>query len=335
MAQETVKTSVLITGALGFVGRYLYGELAESGYEVWASDLACLCENAEPPFDSDKVRACDVTKTEGTLTLLRELTPDAIVHLAAQSSSSKAFKHPKETFVTNALGTLNVFEGVRSACPGCTVLVVGSADAYGPQPGETSLGEDSPFFPVSPYALSKAVQDLIGLQYWRGHGIRAFRTRSFNHTGPGQTTTFALPSFASQIAAVEAGRSEPVIEAGNLDVVRDFLDVRDVVRAYRLILERGEPGEAYNICSGKPIRMEKLLELLVSFSRTKIAVRKVQSRMRPADIPYLVGDNSKLKAHTGWQPHYEIEQTLSELLTYWRARVKESAESSTQKKEAR
>jgi GDP-4-dehydro-6-deoxy-D-mannose reductase len=330
-----VKTRVLITGGLGFVGRYLYGELLQSGYDVWASDLASACDHFGPPLDPGKVRACDVASAEDVLALLNTLKPDIIVHLAAQSSSSRAFAQPRETFLTNAVGTFNLFEAVCSSCPASSVLVVGSAEIYGPQASAGLLTEESALLPVSPYALSKATQDLIALQYGRSHGLTTFRTRSFNHTGPGQNTAFALPSFAFQIAQAEAGLLEPVIEVGNLDVVRDFLDVRDVVRAYRSILEKGKPGAAYNVCSGKAASMEALLQLLLSFSRVKITVKKVESRVRPADIPYLVGDNLRLVAHTGWQPRCKMEQTLSELLDFWRKKVEESSNSSMQRKEIR
>jgi len=330
-----VKTRILITGALGFVGRYLCGELLQSGYEVWASDLDSACARVDPPVDPAKVRACDVANAQDVLALLKALRPEIIAHLAAQSSPARALAEPRETFLANSLGTFNLFEAVRSSCPACSVLVVGSADIYGPQISKGLLTEESSFLPVSPYALSKATQDLIALQYSRSHDVRTFRTRSFNHTGPGQTITFALPSFACQIAQAEAGLREPVIEVGNLDVVRDFSDVRDVVRAYRLILETGNAGEAYNVCSGKAASMEALLGLLLSFSRVKIAVKKVQSRIRPADIPYLVGDNSKLVAQTGWKPRWKIEQTLSELLDFWRRKVQESSNSGIQRKETR
>jgi len=330
-----VKTRVLVTGGLGFVGRHLYGELLQSGYEVWASDLDSACEHVGPPLDPGRVRACDVANAEAVLSLLTALKPQAVVHLAAQSSSSKALSQPRETFLANALGTLNLFEAVRSSCPACAVLAVGSAEIYGPQAVAGLLTEEGSLLPVSPYALSKATQDLIAIQYGRRHGITALRTRSFNHTGPGQTTTFALPSFASQIAQAEAGLREPVIEVGNLDVVRDFSDVRDVVRAYRLILEKGKPDQAYNVCSGKATSMETLLRLLLSFSRVEIIVKQVESRVRPADIPYLAGDNSKLVAHTGWEPRYRIEETLSELLDFWRKKVEKSSKSGSQRKETR
>ncbi|KPJ61639.1 MAG: hypothetical protein AMJ46_00655 [Latescibacteria bacterium DG_63] len=330
-----MKASVLITGALGFVGRHLFRELTDAGFEVWASDLESLCEKPGPPFDMQRVRACDITRIDNVLEILKETHPGAIVHLAAQSSASKSFKHPRETFVTNSLGSLNLFEAARESCPDCSVLAVGSADAYGRQEGNAALDEATPFAPVSPYALSKAAQDLMGIQYWLGYGMKVFRTRSFNHTGPGQTTTFALPSFAFQIASAEAGLCEPVIEVGNLDVVRDFLDVRDVVRAYRLILEKGNPGDAYNVCSGRPVVLKTLLDILMSHARVKITVKESPGRMRPADIPFLLGDNSKLRTCTGWEPRYQIEETLWELLEYWRTETGESSPSDSKKREER
>ncbi|MFH0777885.1 MAG: GDP-mannose 4,6-dehydratase, partial [Candidatus Eisenbacteria bacterium] len=309
-----MKNRVLITGALGFVGRHLYGELESSGHETWGSDMPQVCRQSEPPFDSRRLRPCDVTNIDAVAGVLNDVKPDSVVHLAAQSSAFKALSEPRETFTTNSLGTLNLFEAVRKLRPDCRVLVVGSADIYGPQARSGLLTEEAQIVPVSPYALSKAVQDLMCVQYCRSHAANAVRTRSFNHTGPFQTTTFVLPSFASQIARAEAGLCEPVIEVGNLEVVRDFSDVRDVVAAYRLILERGKAGEAYNVCSGKGRELRELLEILTSLSRVRISVKRSETRMRPVDIPYLVGDNSKLRSHTGWEPRYEIEKTLAELL---------------------
>ena len=326
---------ILVTGALGFVGQHLNAELLQAGHEVWASDLDSVCAQAESSFDPARIRPCDIINAEDVSVLLKSLRPDAVIHLAAQSSASRALSQPRKTFLTNALGTLNLFEAVSSSLPDCSILSIGSADVYGPQIMEGRLIEESPFVPVSPYALSKATQDLIALQYWRGQGIRSFRTRSFSHTGPGQTTTFALPSFASQIAQAEAGQREPVIEVGNLEVVRDYSDVRDVVGAYRLILEKGREGEAYNVCSAKGPRMKDLLEILLSLSRVKIEVKRVESRIRPVDIPYLVGDNSKLVADTGWKPRFKIEETLSGLLEFWRGKTERTSYLSKHGKETR
>ena len=333
MARDVVRKRVLVTGALGFVGDHLFRELLRSGHEVFGCDLECATAAAGASFAA---RACDVSDPAAVAALVSELRPSAILHLAAQSSASKAFVQPRETFLVNALGTQNLFEAVRNHSTESVVLVVSSGEIYGPQePGGRPANEDTPVVPVSPYALSKAVEDLLGLQYWKSHGIRSVRARPFNHTGPGQTTTFALPNFARQVALAEAGRSEPVIEVGNLEAVRDFLDVRDVVRAYLLLLEHGKPGEAYNICSGRPRSMQSLLDALLSMSKTKVTLKRVESRMRPSDISYLVGDNSKLRQHTGWEPAYRLEDTLLELLEQWRKNVRQSSGSRAFEKEAR
>jgi GDP-4-dehydro-6-deoxy-D-mannose reductase len=327
---------MLVTGALGFVGDHLCRELLRSGYEVFGCDLACATERAGTAGTAFAIRTCDVSNPEEVAALVSELRPTAIVHLAAQSSASRAFAQPRETFMVNALGTQNLLEAVKTHSPEARVLVVSSGEIYGPQDTKgLPVTEESPVVPVNPYALSKAAEDLVALQYWKSHGIRSIRARPFNHTGPGQTTTFAVPNFARQIAMAEAGRCEPVIEVGNLAAVRDFLDVRDVVRAYLMLLEHGAPGEAYNICSGKPRSIQSLLDVLLSLSKTRVALRQADSRMRPADISFLVGDNSKLKRHTGWEPAYRLEDTLSELLEQWRKNVRQSPGPNTVEKEAR
>jgi len=331
-----VRKRVLVTGALGFVGDHLCRELLRSGHEVFGCDLECATAGAGAAGVPFAARACDVADAGALAALVSELMPSAVLHLAAQSSASRAFVRPRETFLANALGTQNLFEAVRSHSPEAFVLVVSSGEIYGPQDARGAPAtEDTPVVPVSPYALSKAVQDLLGLQYWKSHKIRSVRARPFNHTGPGQTTTFALPNFARQIALAEAGRCEPVIEVGNLEAVRDFLDVRDVVRAYLLLLEHGTPGEAYNICSGRPRRIQSLLDALLSMSTTKVTLKRAESRMRQSDISYLVGNSAKLREQTGWEPAYRLEDTLLEILEQWRKSVRQSSGSRTSEKEAR
>ena len=331
-----MRKRVLVTGALGFVGDHLCRELLRSGHEVFGCDLECAAARAGETGAPFAARACDVSDADAVAALVSELRPSAVLHLAAQSSASRAFVQPRETFLANALGTQNLFEAVRSHSPETFVLVVSSGEIYGPQEaGGEPATEDTPVVPVSPYALSKAVQDLLGLQYWKSHKIRNVRARPFNHTGPGQTTTFALPNFARQIALAEAGRCEPVIEVGNLEAVRDFLDVRDVVRAYLLLLEHGNPGEAYNVCSGRPRSIQSLLDALLSMSTTKVTLKRAESRMRQSDISYLVGNSAKLREQTGWEPAYRLEDTLLEILEQWRKSVRQSSGSRTSEKEAR
>ncbi len=331
-----MRKRVLVTGALGFVGEHLCRELLRTGHEVFGCDLGCAPAGAGASGVPFAARACDVSEPESVAALVSDLRPDAIFHLAAQSSASKAFAQPRETFLVNALGTQNLFQAVLEHSPESLVLVVSSGEIYGPQdPAGGPATEQTPIVPVSPYALSKVVQDMLALQYWRSHGIQTVRARPFNHTGPGQTTTFAIPNFARQIALAEAGRCDPVIEVGNLGAVRDFLDVRDVVRAYLLLMEEGAPGEAYNICSGLPRSVQSLVDTLVSFSKTRVTLKRVEARIRPSDISYLVGDNSKLKERTGWEPAYRLEDTLLEILEQWRRSVRQSSGPQTLEKEAR
>jgi GDP-4-dehydro-6-deoxy-D-mannose reductase len=331
-----VRKRVLVTGALGFVGDHLCRELLRSGHEVFGCDVECATARAGASGVAFATRTCDVSDARAVEELVSEVRPSAVLHLAAQSSASRAFVQPRETFLTNALGTQNLFEAVGEHSPESMVLVVSSGEIYGPQePGGRPATEDTPVIPVSPYALTKAVQDMLALQYWKSHGIKSVRARPFNHTGPGQTTTFVLPNFARQIAMAEAGRCDPVIEVGNLEAVRDFLDVRDVVRAYLLLLEHGTPGEAYNICSGTPRSIKSLLDVLLSMSKTKVTLKRAESRIRPSDISYLVGDSSKLRERTGWEPAYRLEDTLLELLEQWRTHVRQSSGSQTFGKETR
>ncbi len=208
------------------------------------------------------------------------------------------------------------------------MLVVGSADEYGPVPAsDQPLVEATPLRPASPYAVSKVAQAALALLYGPAGGMRVVVTRTFPHTGPGRGETFAESSFARQIAEIEAGLREPVVEVGNLDAVRDFADVRDVVRAYALLLERGQAGEAYNVCSGRGRRIGDVLDTLLALTRARIEVRVDPSRLRPADVPVLVGDNAKLVAATGWQPRIPLDETLRDLLDDWRARVRAASAS--------
>ena len=237
-------------------------------------------------------------------------------HLAAQSSAGHSFREPVDTFASNVTGTLNLLEAVRALPAGArpAVLAVGSCEEYGPQPGSGPLGEETPLNPVSPYAVSKAAQTLLCRQYAGSWDLAIVVARAFSHTGPGQDTRFAFPSFARQIAAAEAGRGPTEVVTGDLSAVRDFLDVRDVVDAYRLLAARGAPGEVYNVCSGRALTIREGLEILVRGARRPVTVRTDPARSRPADTPRLVGDNTKLRRETGWQPGHGIEDALLGLL---------------------
>jgi len=244
--------------------------------------------------------------------------PDAIVHLAGLSSAARSFEHPEETFATNALGTWNLLEAVLQTAAAARVLVVGTGEAYGPQPEGTRVAEDAPLRPISPYALSKAAADAFAEVFARQHDLDVIRTRSFSHTGPGQSPTFVVPAFAQQIAAIEAGNGEPVLRVGNLAVTRDILDVRDVAEAYAGLLERGAKGAVYNVCRGEGIQLADVARMLIEQARVAVRIEPDPSRMRPADVPYLVGDPSALTRATAWRAGIPLDRTIQDVLQSFR-----------------
>ena len=327
----------LVTGALGFVGLHLVRDLLATGRTV--TGLGRQPDGVPPPSRIGGFQRATGTGGVGTrfegqagtftyheadlldrAALARALDaaqPGVIYHLAAQSSAAESFAAPHETINVNLLGTLNLLEAVRALpAAGRPLLVVaGSAEEYGPQPeGSAPLTELTPLAPVSPYAVSKAAQTLLCRQYHQSYDLPVVIARPFSHTGPGQHPRFAFPSFARQIAAAEAGRGPAEILTGNLDTVRDFLDVRDVVRAYRAVAARGNRGETYNICSGTALTMAEGLRILVAAATVPMTVRRDPARERPSDTPWLVGDNRKLRAGTGWRPESGTDSALLDLL---------------------
>jgi GDP-4-dehydro-6-deoxy-D-mannose reductase len=248
-----------------------------------------------------------------------EVQPDYILHLAAQSFVPSSFADPWDTLQNNIRAQLNLLEAVRRSESHVRVLVIGSNEEYGtPRPDELPQTEESPLRPNNPYAVSKVAQDFMGLQYHLAYGLPVVRVRPFNHTGPGQTPRFVVPAFASQIARIEAGLQEPVMKVGNLEVSRDFTDVRDIVRAYHLAVTQGEPGEVYNLASGRAQSVRGLLDMLLSYSQVEIRVERDPELYRPVDVP--VGYGTALKFHrlTGWKPEIPFAQTLQDVLAYWR-----------------
>jgi GDP-4-dehydro-6-deoxy-D-mannose reductase len=261
----------------------------------------------------------DVAAVTAALALAR---PDRIVHLAGQSSVHHSWIDPGATLRTNVMGVVHILEAVRAEGLRPRILVVGSADEYGiVADPSVPVREDAPLRPVSPYAVSKVAQSLLAREYAAPGGPEVLRTRTFPHTGPGRGEAFAESSFARQIVEVGAGRRPPVLSVGNLDAVRDFTDVRDVVRAYWALLERGAAGEVYNVCSGAGVRVGDVLQRLIALSGVAVEIRQDPGRFRPSDIPVLVGDPGRLKTATGWAPRLALDRTLSDLLEDWRARV--------------
>lgn len=249
------------------------------------------------------------------------VAPTHVVHLAGQASAALSYQRPVETYRVNAIGTWTVLEAVRRERAGARVLVVGSGEVYGPQPEGSRVAEDAPFRPVSPYALSKAAADALSDAFARRHGMEVIRTRSFGHTGPGQSPVFAVPSFARQIAEIEAGRAVPVLKVGNLEVTRDLTDVREVVEAYVALLDRGRPGAAYNVCRGEGSRLSEVVAGMVQRARVPIRIERDPERVRPADLPYLVGDPGAIAHDTGWRAQTQLEGVLSLVLEDWRRRI--------------
>ena len=300
---------VLVTGANGFVGPHLARALAARGHEPLGSSLGAAPAGA--PFA--QWVPLDILDADATAASFAELRPDAIVHLAGQSSAARSFADPEGTFRLNVIGTWNVLDAVRRSAPHARVLAIGSGEAYGPQPDGTRVTENTPFRPVSPYALSKAASDHLASVLASQHDLDVIRTRSFAHAGPGQAVAFALPSFATQIAAIERGEAPPVLKVGNLEVTRDLTDVRDVVEAYATLLERGERGQAYNVGSGEEARLSDVVARLTKLARVPVKIEVDPARFRPADVPYLVADVTKI-ARTGWKRRHRLDETLAELL---------------------
>jgi len=309
---------VLVTGASGFVADHLSRALHEAGAEPWGTDRT----GTVPAARAGSFRGgVDIADTDAVRDVLAWAAPDAVVHLAGQSSAARSFEAPEETFRANLLGTWNVLEAVRRVAPRARVLVIGSGECYGPQPAGSRTAEDAPIAPVSPYALSKAAADSLAEAHARAHDLDVVRVRAFSHTGPGQDARFVLPGWAQQIVAIERGAAPPVLSVGNLEVVRDITDVRDVAAAYVALLERGVRGRAYNVCRGEGASLAELASELCRRARVPVAIAPDPLRMRPADVPWLVGDPARIAADTGWRPDRPLARTLDDVLDDWRARA--------------
>jgi GDP-4-dehydro-6-deoxy-D-mannose reductase len=265
----------------------------------------------------------DLRDLSSVRALLEAANPTHVIHLAAQSFVHASWKTPAETLTTNILAQVNLLEGLRGLKMSPRFLVVGSSEEYGlVEDDELPIKETNPLRPLSPYAVSKVGQDLMGYQYWKSYGMLIIRSRAFNHEGPRRGDVFVTSNFARQIAEIEAGLRDPVIFVGDLTPRRDYSDVRDIVRGYWTLLERGEPGEVYNLCSGRSWSIQQVLDFLLEQSRVKdIKVQVEPSRLRPSDVMVLEGDPSKVEKATGWKVEIPFERTLKDLLAYWRQRT--------------
>jgi GDP-4-dehydro-6-deoxy-D-mannose reductase len=312
----------LITGITGFAGSHLaeyllaeHPDVEVFGIYRWRSRM----DSIEHLRSRVKLVEADLRDTTSMHTALDRSRPDVIFHLAAQSFVPASWSAPNETLTTNIAGQTNLFEAVRALRLDPVIQIACSSEQYGlVLPGETPIKETNPLRPLSPYAVSKVAQDYLGYQYFQSYGLKVVRTRGFNHTGPRRGQVFVTSNFCSQVAAIELGLQEPVIQVGNIDAIRDFTDVRDMVRAYWLAVTKAKPGEVYNIATGNGISIREMLNRLIALSNVEVRIEVDPERLRPSDVEVLIGDSSKFRADTGWEPRIPFDQTLRDLLDYWR-----------------
>jgi GDP-4-dehydro-6-deoxy-D-mannose reductase len=313
----------LITGISGFVGSHLAEYLLEHTDWHVAGTVYGPEENIEPLRDRLELYPAELSELETVISIVEQAQPDYIFHLAAQPLVSLSRRDPWGTLAVNIRLQLNILEAMARLGSKARILVVGSSEEYGlVRPDELPIKETNPLRPTSPYAVSKVAQDMLGLQYHLSHQLFTVRVRSFNHIGPRQSIGFVAPDFARQIAEAEAGLQEPVIRVGNLEPQRDFSDVRDVVRGYHLLITQGEAGEVYNLGSEQARSIGELLDCLLSMASVSLEVEQDLARLRPADVPVMVSDCSKLRARTGWRVTIPFEKSLQDVLEYWRERIR-------------
>lgn len=310
----------LIFGAGGFVGAYLLRHLAEdTGYEVYA--VKCPHETASLP-QAKGVFDLTLPDAEGVKVLLWRINPDCVFHLAAQSSVALSWQKPQMTVDVNIKGTLDLLEAMREMPHPPRLLLIGSGEEYGiPRSNLFGIAEDEPLQPVNIYAATKVCAEQLAMIYHRAYGLDVVAVRAFNHMGAGQSSQFVISDFCRQTAAIECGMQEPVICVGNLAAKRDFTDVRDIVRAYGLLMQHGKTGECYNVGSGKAVTVASLLEKIQTMSRTAYQVKTDPEKLRPLEIPVSEADIRRLRQDTGWSPQIPLHQTLSDTLAYWRERL--------------
>jgi GDP-4-dehydro-6-deoxy-D-mannose reductase len=319
---------VLITGISGFVGSYMAEHALAQGAEVFGSARwRSKTENIDNLRSKITLIESDLRDLFSVRSLLEAAQPTHVLHLAAQSFVAASWHAPAETLTTNIIAQVNLLEGLRGLKMAPRFLVVGSSEEYGlVEPHELPIKETNPLRPLSPYAVSKVAQDLMGFQYFKSYGMPIIRTRAFNHEGARRGDVFVTSNFARQVAEIEAGLRDPVISVGDLKPRRDYSDVRDIVRGYWLLLNDGEPGEVYNLCSGRSWAIQEVLDFLLAQSRVKnITVRTDPARLRPSDVMILEGDPSKMERATGWKVEIPFERTLKDLLGYWRQRTTASS----------
>lgn len=314
---------ILITGAAGFVGTHLIAALKEKKEScelfAWVKDEK---EAGNVRLERTHVFVVDITKKEQVFESLRQIKPDEVYHLAAQSSVALSWKMPDVTYEVNVMGTLFLLEGLKDIAPGANVLLVGSAEQYGKVGAdELPISENCQLQGVNPYSISKMTQELMARMYVESFGMHLVLVRAFNHIGPGQSTRFVIPDWCSQVVLIEQGKKQPVLKVGNIEVKRDFTDVRDIVSAYILLAQKGLAGEVYNVGSGTSHTLKEVLEQIISSSHAKNIVYEIdENKLRPADVKELRADIARLMAVTGWRPKYTLEQSITDILEEMRNR---------------
>ena len=314
----------LITGIGGFAGGHLAEHLLDNGWEVvglerQGASLAAL----EKVAGGMPVEECDIVSAGGVARVFERLTPDVVFHLAATSFVPSAEDAPQATFDINAKGSLNILDGCHRHIPRARIILISSATVYGAvSPEKMPITEDHPLSPMNFYTLTKLCAEEVSRYYHRVHALPVVILRPFNHIGPRQSRSFVTSSFASQIAEIEAGERAPVLNVGNLDAARDFTDVRDMVRAYRLAAEKCGAGQVYNICSGRAHTIREILHRMLRLTTARIELSEDPQRLRKSDIPLLYGDYSRFLRATGWRPEHDLDSTLGEILDYWRRQVR-------------
>jgi len=320
------KQRILITGISGFVGSHLADFLIHKdnldihGMDIFGKEKS---SNLGELLGKIKFHGCDLTDKLSVHKLIKEIKPDKIFHLAGRAFVKDSWDDPEETFKVNVFGELNILNALVELKMNPWIQLACSSEEYGlAQKSELPISEKNELHPLSPYAVSKIAQDYLGYQYFKSYGLKVVRTRSFNHIGPGQNEKFVVSNFAKQLALIEAGKQAPVIKVGNLNAVRDFTDVRDIVRAYWLSVSgKCKAGDVYNLCSGKGYKIAEILDTLTGLSKVKVKIKKDPKRYRPLDVPVWVGDNKKFVKQTSWQLKYSLKDTLTDTLNYWRKRV--------------
>ncbi len=319
---------ILITGADGFVGGHLISYLVRQKpvADLHILGLGLAPELPEGLRDACSYSCCDIRDADAVHAQVRDFAPDYVFHLAAQSSVARSWEDRELTYEIALRGQDSLLEALtelkQAGAADPVIMVACSAEEYGPvTPQELPVSESHALNPVNPYAFSKVIQDYLAQLYFTAYGLKTVRTRAFNQTGPGQSPVFVVSDFAKQVSEIEAGLREPVMRVGNLEARRDFSDVRDLASAYWLAVSRGEPGEVYNVCSGRAYSVKDILDMILSSSSAGVRVETDPARLRPMDIPELRGDNSRLRAATGWQPEIPMEQTVRDVLDWWRERI--------------